>query len=207
MTVGPESRTNSPDSMAVRPDQRGFPETLDTDRLILRRYSAHHSAAILQIVAENREQLIREFAQLASLRSLYDAQAFVAEKRKQWRLAKTFAYGIWRKVPEQLIGQIQVKNIAWDIPSAELGYFIGRASQRQHYASEAIKKQLQTAFEQMQFQRLFLRILPSNHASLRLAEKLGFQQEGLHRNAFRCGLGELHDVYYLAMLRQDWPPR
>lgn len=185
-------------------DQPKPPETIETARLVLRCYRYHDAAALLQIVDENREQLLREFAPLAALQSTADAQAFLGEKDERWNVAKTFCYGIWRQNPDQLIGQIQVKNIAWEIPSAELGYFIGRSWQRQGYASEAIRAILQTVFgPEMRFQMIFLRILPSNNASLLLAKKLGFEIEGLHRSAFRCGLGELHDVHYLALLRQD----
>jgi RimJ/RimL family protein N-acetyltransferase len=102
------------------------------------------------------------------------------------------------------MGHMRVKNIAWEVPSAELGYFVGHAWQRRGYAGEMIRRVLKAAFDEIKFERIFLRILPANEPSLRLAQKLGFQQEGLLRNAYRCGLGELHDVYYLSMIRQDY---
>jgi RimJ/RimL family protein N-acetyltransferase len=50
---------------------------------------------------------------------------------------------------------------------------------------------------------MFVRILPSNQRSLALVKKLGFQEEGLHRKAFRCGFGQLHDVCFLSTVRED----
>jgi RimJ/RimL family protein N-acetyltransferase len=133
-----------------------------------------------------------------------EAKEFAVGKMVQWNDRKIFCYGIWRKLPRELIGQIQVKNIAWEIPGAELGYFIGGAWQRKGYASESIAGILRLAFEKLGFQRIFVRILPSNRESFSLARKLGFQEEGLHRRAFRCGFGELHDVHYLSMTVQDY---
>ncbi len=37
-----------------------------------------------------------------------------------------------------------------------------------------------------------------------MAKRLGFLEEGFHRKAFRCGLGQLHDVRYLALTSDDY---
>jgi len=184
--------------------EHSFPETMSTQRLIIRRYRSEDSAGILELVQQNRAQLIRDFAQQAALPTLADAQAFTAEKHEQWASGRTFCYGIWRKPTGEQVGQIQVKNIEWKIPSAELGYFIGGSFQRRGYATESIRELLRIAFEHLGFQRVFVRILPANRESLSLASKLGFQEEGLHRRAFRCGFGELHDVHYLSLTPEDW---
>jgi len=97
-----------------------------------------------------------------------------------------------------------VKNIAWEIPSAELGYFIGSPWQRQGYAAESTRRIVDLAFRILEFQRIFVRILPSNQPSFALVKKLGFQEEGLHRRALRCGLGELHDVRCLSLTADDY---
>ena len=185
-------------------DKRIFPETAETGRLILRSYRLEDAAGILELVQRNRVELIPEFAQMAALQRVEDAGSFVVEKREQWNSGKTFCYGIWRREKEELIGQIQVKNIAWEIPAAELGYFIDKRWQRQGFASESVKGIVKVAFEGMGFERIFLRILPSNGASFSLAKKLGFQEEGLQRKAFRCGFGELHDVRYLSLTKEDY---
>jgi len=183
---------------------RSFPEHLSTERLVLREYSAGDAAGLLDLVEDNREKLIREFPHTAGLRSLQEVGSFLQEKRAQWESGKTFCYGIWRKEQPAPIGQIQVKNVAWEIPSAELGYFIGKAWQRQGYASESVRGILRVGFQQLGFQRVYVRILPSNRESFALAKKLGFHEEGSQRKAFRCGLGDLHDVLYLSILAEEF---
>src|ERR1700685_2388565 len=113
-----------------------FPEIIETERLRLRRYRDGDADGILELARDNRARLVREFAQIAGLETVGDAQAFIAEKYSQWESGQAFCYGIWSKPESELIGQIQIKNIAWEIPSAELGYFIGGSWQRQGYASE-----------------------------------------------------------------------
>lgn len=185
-------------------EKKGFPEIVETERLVLRRYRNEDAAGILELVERNRPQLIREFAQIAGLQNVEETKSFIAEKEEQWNDGKTLCYGIWRKQARQQIGQIQVKNVAWEIPSAELGYFIGWLSQRQGYASESVRGIAGLALQELDFQRIFVRILPSNRKSFSLAKKLGFQEEGVHRSAFRCGFGELHDVHYLSLTMEDY---
>jgi ribosomal-protein-serine acetyltransferase len=181
-----------------------FPERVETARLELRRYGCQDATGILELVEQNREKLTREFPQIAGLQSIEEAKSLAKEKLEQWEAGKTFCYGIWRKEGREQIGQIQVKNIAWEIPAAELGYFIGTAWQRQGYASESVLGILRLAFQEMGFQRIFVRILPSNRESFALAKKLGFQEEGLLRRAFRCGYGQLHDVKFLSLTMDDF---
>lgn len=182
-----------------------FPDRVETERLVLRPYCSQDAQGILDLVENNRAELIREFPQMAKgLRDVEAAKSFTEEKQEQWNSHKTFCYGIWKKHANQPIGQIQVKNIAWEIPAAELGYFIGGKWQRQGYARESIVAILRVAFLERKFQRVFVRILPSNRGSLALALKLAFREEGLHRSAFRCGFGELHDVQVLALTAEEF---
>lgn len=102
-----------------------FPERVETERLVLRPYLPEHSEALLALVDANREVLRREYAQMASLGSVVDSQSLIIEKSNQWDIGRTFCLGIWHKSAGDLIGQLQVKNVAWEIPAAELGYFIG----------------------------------------------------------------------------------
>src|SRR5712692_1872205 len=121
------------------PPKITFPETLDAERLALRRYGSADAQAILELVDKNRTSLIQSFRGMADLSQVEEATSFIVEKTQQWNAGKAFCYGIWLKVSKeqirQLIGQLQVKNVVWDVPSAELGYFIRSSSQRQGFAT------------------------------------------------------------------------
>jgi RimJ/RimL family protein N-acetyltransferase len=176
-------------------EETRFPEVLESERLILRRYAAGDAAGLLDLVEKNRELLVADEKQ---------ANLFVEEKIEQWNSRKGFCYGIWLKESQELIGQLLVKNIVWDIPSAELSYFVGSAFQRRGYASEAIAALVGVGFMKLGFARIFVRIIPSNRESILLANKLRFRHEGLHRKEFRCGNGELHDVHYFSLTSEDY---
>ncbi len=182
-----------------------FPYALESQRLLLRQYGADDAIGLLQLVAGNRDRLMQNFPGMAQ--TLVDAnntRRFIAEKAEECTAKKAFCYGTWLKSTSELIGQTYVKNVAREVPSAELSYFIDGSSQRQGFASEAISEILCAAFKQLQFQRIFVRIIPSNGESISLAKKLGFKLEGLQRNEFRCGFGKLHNNLYFSLTSGDF---
>jgi RimJ/RimL family protein N-acetyltransferase len=181
-----------------------FPGSLDTPNLELRSYTGIDVSALLALIDRNRQQLMQSFAPIAkAVVRAADADAFVKSSADQWTSKKEFIYGIWHKPSKELIGQLKVKTIVWDIPAAELSYFICQSSRRKGFATEAVSATLRATIGQMRFKRICLRIIASNAESLRLAGKLGFKREGLHRSEFRCGFGELHDIYHYALTSED----
>lgn len=183
-----------------------FPPSLQSSRLKLQAYRACDAEALGKLIASNRERLVRNFPEMAKgFNSVSEASAFVQNCMNLSEARKTFHYGIWILQPLVLIGQIKVKNVAWEIPSAELSYFISSKFLRKGYATEAVLAVLCEAFEKFKFNRIYVRIIHSNNESIRLIEKLGMRHEGLHKNAFRCGIGELHDVDYFSVTGDEFP--
>ena len=181
-----------------------FPESVATERLNLKPYTELDAESFCELLAANRDHLRRNFPELTkNLFTVAEARSYFESCSSQWNAGKTYCFAIWTRVPRRLIGQLKVKNVNWQIPSAELSYFIGRAFLRRGYATEAMTAVMRVAFEELSFNRVQVRIIASNTASLRLAQKLHMRHEGLHRNAFRCGYGELHDVHYYAFTRND----
>lgn len=190
---------------AEMPDIATIPESIRAKSLLLRRYSDSDGPAIMELVDCNRDRLRRSFPEMATgLTSTAEVDSFLAEKSELWKARKTFCFGIWLQADDTLIGQLQVKNVVWNVPAAELSYFIGAQFLRQGHATEAIAATIDVAFNSLHFQRVFLRIIRTNAESLALADKLGFSREGLHRSEFRCGFGELHDVHVVSCIAQDY---
>lgn len=179
-----------------------FPETVETSRLQLRRCGPGDVVRLLALVEENRAMLQREFPQMAALYTVEEVEQMIALKDEHWSRCTTFCYLLWHLESGALVGYLQVKNITWEIPAAELGYFIAGRWQRQGFASESIRVLVRIAMQRLGFQRIFVRILPGNQESLALARKLGFQDEGLFRKAYRCGRGQLHDVRVLSLIKE-----
>lgn len=187
------------------PPARSFPDQLAAQRIQLRRYHASNAQGVLQLIDRNRERLRRNFPELANgVKTIAAASGYVTASDKQWADGVAFVYGIW--LPSELhpIGQLRIKNMVWEVPAAELSYFVDRQWLRKGVATEAIRAVLREAFAERGFKRICVRIIGANEESLALARRLQLRHEGVHRNSFRCGLGELHDVHLFAMTDVDY---
>lgn len=182
-----------------------FPDFLTTAHFHLRRYPSAEAPGVLRLIERNRERLVRNFPELAQrMKTVEEAAAYVGATQRQWRDGAAFVYGIWALSEETLVGQIRVKNIVWNVPSAELSYFVDKDWLRRGVATEAIGAVLREAFETRGFKRVYVRVIAANEESLALARRLELRHEGVQRNAFRCGLGELHDLHLFAMTDVDY---
>jgi len=86
-----------------------------------------------------------------------------------------------------------------------LGYELAPASQGRGYMHEALAAVIAWGFEHMALHRLEALVHPQNTASLKLAARLGFVQEGLLREVCRFR-GQQHDMHQLSLLQREFTP-
>jgi len=83
------------------------------------------------------------------------------------------------------------------------GVEIGREHWGQGFATEAICLILRYYFRELRYQKVTVGVYAFNEGSVKLHEKLGFQQEGRMRRMIYSN-GEYHDEYILGMLREEF---
>jgi diamine N-acetyltransferase len=88
--------------------------------------------------------------------------------------------------------------------SAEAGLFIGLPELwDQGLGYDVLHTLLRFGFQQMNLNRIYLRVFAGNERAVHLYEKLGFQHEGRWRQAgFRHG--RYHDLLWMSVLRGEW---
>lgn len=107
-----------------------------------------------------------------------------------------------RSDPDSIpVGVVFLKNFDLRAGKCEAAYFTAESAQGQGFASDALAWAVDEAHRQLGLQRIMLRIAPDNAASIRVAEKNGFVQEGILRRDFRTSDGQLVDVVLYAKLR------
>jgi ribosomal-protein-alanine N-acetyltransferase len=85
---------------------------------------------------------------------------------------------------------------------AELGYVLARSHWGQSVMKEVLPVVVRYGFEVMKLHRIEARIDPENTASLKLAEGLGFQREGLLRDENFSG-GRFRSTLCLGLLEHE----
>lgn len=88
--------------------------------------------------------------------------------------------------------------------SREIGYrLLDPKLAGRGYTTEAVRLLVDYLFKVHTWHRLELLIAPENAASVRVAQKCGFSEEGTLRQAFFIN-GRYHDVTMYGLLRPEW---
>lgn len=106
--------------------------------------------------------------------------------------------------PEKILGLVSLCDIDNLSRSCEFHIMIGDKNQRgKGMGYFAISEILRHAFEDLNLNRVELKVLPDNEPALGLYRKAGFKEEGLLRQyAFKNG--EYRDTLIMSILREEW---
>ncbi|MFT3794596.1 GNAT family N-acetyltransferase [Flavobacterium sp.] len=108
---------------------------------------------------------------------------------------------------QQLIGYVCIKNIDPKIKKCELAYFIDKDFEGQGIISQAVSQTIDFCFSELGMNKVFICTSKINMASQRIATKHGFSHEGILREEFKSGEGQLEDVMYFGLLKSEWNER
>jgi ribosomal-protein-alanine N-acetyltransferase len=114
-----------------------------------------------------------------------------------------YAYFIFSEQDSRLLGGLNLSNVRRGVAqTASLGYWMGALHVGQGLMTEAVCAALRFAFGPLRLNRLEAACLPSNAASQRVLEKVGFTREGRARRYLRInGQWQDHDLF--ALLHDD----
>ncbi len=104
----------------------------------------------------------------------------------------------------QLIGNSGFNGVDWKNSSAEVGIFIGNKKfWNQGYGSEAMQLLVNTGFNRLNLNRIYLNVFATNPRAIHTYEKVGFVHEGRFRQDIFLN-GRYVDVLMMSILRSEW---
>ena len=170
---------------------------MNFDHYSLRILNASDTEVFFNLIDRNRPRLESFFSgTVARTRSLQDTEEYVEEIMKKIGKKIYLPYLLVNKVDDSIAGFIDLKNIDWNIPKGELGYFMDEQYSNKGIGTRMLKTFSNYCFEHYGFQKLFLRTHETNHAARKIAENCGFEIEGKLRNDYKTTSGELADLLY-----------
>jgi ribosomal-protein-alanine N-acetyltransferase len=176
-------------------------QTLETERLILRRFTEDDAELMFKNWASDPE--VTKYL-------VYDTCTTLDETKK--RIAKWFAYlenyesdvyAIVLKETDEIIGTIDFAVTDAEAKSAEVGYQLGKAWRGKGFAAEALKALICHLFESVGLNRIWADYDSRNSKSGRVMQKAGLVYEGTSRQCKKCG-SELVDRVHYAILADDY---
>jgi ribosomal-protein-serine acetyltransferase len=159
------------------------------------------AVAFFELMELNRPRLEDFFAGTVSrTRSLQDTIDYFAEIEKKIEARIYFPFIIIDIDQNRIMGFMDIKSIDWEIPKAEIGYFIDSDYERKGISGKALTLLIGFASKELGIRKLLIRTHTANLASKALAEKCGFVQEGIIRHDHKTSKGELVDLAYYGLV-------
>lgn len=183
---------------------------IETDRLILRQITASESDGRDSLEFINDYSVYRFWG-------LYDEAADKNGRRrpkkkvkldyhyndtmKEYKARRELAWLMELKGTGKVIGEVVLYDFRLK-KQADIGYRLNSNYWGHGYTPEAVAAIIKTAFELMDLERLQIRCFANNTSSVRVAQKLGFIQEGLIRHGAIVNV--MTDYYIFGLIKQDY---
>lgn len=155
------------------------PVPLTTRRLVL---TAPTGSDVDGIYEACQDPAIQRYTTVPSPYTRSDAASFVALVAEWWQAGTEHVWAV--RADDEFVGVVGLHKIHGG--SAELGFWTAASARGRGYMTEAARAVIDFAFGPMRLERLEWRAVVGNTASARVAQKLGFQFEGVRRK----GLGD-----------------
>lgn len=172
------------------------------DQVIVRPITLEDAEVFHRLVSRERDRLRLYFPMTVERTAdPVHTAAYVAELVARASVPEMRCHLVWIEGTEEPVGVVFLKNFDLRVMKCELAYFTALGAQGRSVATNAVAWAVDEAFRRYNLQRVFVRIDPSNAASVRVVEKNGFVEEGILRRDHRTSDGRLLDVLILAKLR------
>jgi ribosomal-protein-serine acetyltransferase len=167
----------------------------------LRLFEESDAAELFALIEANREYLI-PWLPWAADRRLESTSEFLRATRAQ--LADSS--GLQAAIIDdegRIIGSVGLVEIHWRDRRASIGYWLAHDRTGRGTMTEAVRAMLDHAFGTLGLNRVELHAQPENEASRYVAQRVGFREEGVQRQAQRFEDG-YRDLVVHAVLAEDW---
>jgi ribosomal-protein-alanine N-acetyltransferase len=172
---------------------------LETKRLVLREMRPEDAEAIFALYGD--EEVMR-YRDVSALTCLQEAQCFLEQMHAHCEQGEEMHWGITLKGEEQLVGCC---GYSWHLGPqfGAIGYDLARRYWKQGIMTEAIQELLRFGFEEQNLHRVEARVRLGNESSMRLLQRLGFQEEGLLRECLLLN-NHFFDVKIFSLLQREY---
>lgn len=174
----------------------------ETPRLQLKVLNENYAAGVLDFLQTNKA-FFEPFE--APKKPSYYTLSYQTENLKAEYHAflntKYIRFYVFRKdIPDCIIGTVSFSNLLpFPYSTATLGYKFAFEHQHMGYASEAVAAACHALFKDARFHRIEAYVLPDNLPSCHVLERIGFNLEGLCRDAININ-GIYRDHYKFALI-------
>ena len=177
---------------------------LETERLRLRAIFPEDRQGVFELFSD--PEVVR-FYDFPPLERVEEADEMIRRIIRWFQNGQAIRWGMFDRADERLLGTCCLDTLHPAYRSANLGFNLRFDHWGQGLAREAVSAMLGHCFEhglQGPLNRVQALTVPENKQSQYLLARLGFEREGVMRQA-GYWKGQYHDLQLFGLLRSDWP--
>lgn len=175
--------------------------TLETERLILRRYKQTDAEDMYANWASDPE--VTKYLMWQTHSNVEVSKSYVESVISEYDNLELYQWGIELKELGQVIGGISVVHLNNDVGSAHIGYCIGRPWWNRGITSEALSAVIKYLMDEVGVNRIESRHDPRNPNSGKVMEACGLTYEGTLKESDVNNQG-ICDASWYALLRSEY---
>jgi ribosomal-protein-serine acetyltransferase len=170
----------------------------------MRLFQPDDAPVVFSIVERNRAWLRQWLPWVDQTHSPGDVAAFIVKVREQYENRQGPQCGIW--VDGAIRGGFGCHPIDWAHRNCSIGYWIEEGMAGRGIVSRCCVAMLDYLFTEQALHRVEIRCGTGNRKSCAIPERLGFQREGVAREADWVS-GRWVDLVIWSMLEDEWKKR
>lgn len=181
-----------------------FPNSFTTERLIIRQPLPGDGEAVYIAMMESLDQLQRWMPWAKEVPTLEDTEANMRQAYVHFLERSDLRFHLFHQETKEFVGSSGLHRINWKIRKFEIGYWCRSNFARQGYITEAVKGLTVFAFQFLDAKRVEIRCDELNLPSRKVAERVGFQMEGILRNHVQSVDQQLRNTCVYSMIPEDF---
>jgi RimJ/RimL family protein N-acetyltransferase len=175
--------------------------TIADSVLLLRYWSEDDLLAIVQAMQD--PEIVRWIQHIPVPYGGANGRQFLELVESEREAGRAVHLAVEDVVSNEIVGGIALTHIDCTEGTAEIGYWVSRTRRRQGIATRATQLMAGWAFNDLRLERLSLFTDPDNTPSQRVAERSGFQREGILRGHTPMRSGGRRDSVIFGLLAID----
>ena len=171
-----------------------IPEEIETERLIVRIARPGEGAAVNEAIRESIAELQPWMPWAQTCPTPEESETHGRRAHARFHAREDLTYRGWLKGTGTLVVSSGLHRLDWNVPRFEIGYWVRTSMVGKGYACEMVHALAGLAFERLGAKRVEIRCDATNERSWRVAERCGFELEGILRCDSRGTDGTVRDT-------------
>jgi RimJ/RimL family protein N-acetyltransferase len=182
------------------------PETIQTDRLLIRLPLPEDGATVNAAIKETFVQLHTWMDWAEHLPATHETEEHILKASSAFRAHQDFPYFGFLKASGEFVLATGLHPRDSAFRSFEIGYWCRLSHQGHGYTTEAVKALTQVGLQIVKATRIEIRCDPRNESSRRVAERAGYLLEATLLKNKSLPDGTLRDTNVYVVVKSDGPP-